>query len=130
MLRYMKSLENKDISLTHSMIPLGSCTMKLNPTSAMLALSLEKASQIHPFISSTSTIGYQDILKELESFLKSGGRNIPRDRQKNLELYVEMGDMYDYNTYVDEMFNKKIAIPISLKKAQKADPPSPNIQNK
>ena len=78
----------------------------------------------------TSSVDMYNKNKELESFLKNNGRDIPRDRQKNLELYVEMGDMYDYNTYVDQMFNKKIAIPISLKKAQSASPPSRVFRHK
>ncbi|MBL0315573.1 MAG: aminomethyl-transferring glycine dehydrogenase [Flavobacteriales bacterium] len=65
MLRYLKKLENKDLSLTHAMIPLGSCTMKLNATSEMIPLSWPEFSDLHPFAPSDQTLGYQEMLKEL-----------------------------------------------------------------
>ena len=69
MLRYMKKLENKDLSLAHAMIPLGSCTMKLNATSEMMPLSWPEFNSIHPFAPATQTMGYQKMLKELEKDL-------------------------------------------------------------
>ncbi len=69
MLRYIKRLENKDVSLTHSMISLGSCTMKLNATSEMLPLTWPKVSQIHPFVPFDQAKGYHQMLEELESWL-------------------------------------------------------------
>jgi glycine dehydrogenase len=66
MLRYLKKLENKDLSLTHSMIPLGSCTMKLNATSEMVPLSWAAFSNIHPFVPVNQVEGYMEIIKELE----------------------------------------------------------------
>lgn len=69
MLRYIKRLENKDVSLTHSMISLGSCTMKLNATSEMLPLTWPKVSQLHPFIPFDQAKGYHQMLEELESWL-------------------------------------------------------------
>ncbi len=69
MLRYIKRLENKDVSLTHSMISLGSCTMKLNATSEMLPLTWPKVSQLHPFIPFDQAKGYHQMLNELESWL-------------------------------------------------------------
>lgn len=65
MLRYIKSLEAKDLSLCHSMIPLGSCTMKLNSTSEMLALSWPEFSNMHPFAPSDQTGGYMQLFDEL-----------------------------------------------------------------
>jgi glycine dehydrogenase len=67
--RYMKRLENLDLSLTHSMIPLGSCTMKLNPTSALLPISMPEFNSLHPFVPSDQTRGYQEMLEELEAHL-------------------------------------------------------------
>ncbi|KAL0277890.1 UNVERIFIED_CONTAM: hypothetical protein PYX00_005011 [Menopon gallinae] len=67
--RYMKSLENKDISLVHSMIPLGSCTMKLNSTTEMLPCSFPHFTDIHPFAPLDQTLGYQQLFKELEDDL-------------------------------------------------------------
>lgn len=69
MMRYIKSLENKDLSLTMSMIPLGSCTMKLNPATAMLPVSWPEFSSIHPFVPLEQVPGYMQIIQELESYL-------------------------------------------------------------
>jgi glycine dehydrogenase len=65
MLRYIKSLEVKDISLTHSMIPLGSCTMKLNAATAMLPLSWIEFNGIHPFVPKNQAMGYHQMMEEL-----------------------------------------------------------------
>lgn len=69
MLRYIKSLEAKDLSLCHSMIPLGSCTMKLNATTEMLPLTWAKFGNIHPFAPSDQTSGYLQLLNELNEWL-------------------------------------------------------------
>ncbi|MGA9291616.1 MAG: aminomethyl-transferring glycine dehydrogenase [Ignavibacteriaceae bacterium] len=69
MLRYLKSLENKDLSLTHSMIPLGSCTMKLNGTTEMLGITWKEFSSLHPFIPGVQAEGYKQIFNELEKDL-------------------------------------------------------------
>lgn len=69
MMRYIKSLENKDLSLNTSMITLGSCTMKLNAASEMIPLSWSHWSKIHPFAPSEQTEGYNQILKELSKYL-------------------------------------------------------------
>lgn len=69
LMRYIKSLERKDLSLTHSMISLGSCTMKLNAAAEMLPLSWTNWGNIHPFAPSNQVEGYQYIMKKLEDQL-------------------------------------------------------------
>ncbi len=66
MMRYLKRLENKDISLVHSMIALGSCTMKLNAASELMPISNPKFSGIHPFAPVNQAEGYHEMLRELE----------------------------------------------------------------
>nr|WP_199349520.1 aminomethyl-transferring glycine dehydrogenase [Nostoc flagelliforme] len=69
LLRYLHKLESKDLSLTTSMIPLGSCTMKLNATSEMIPVSWEKFGKIHPFAPASQTQGYQLLFEQLEAWL-------------------------------------------------------------
>ena len=69
MLRYLKRLENKDIALTRAMIPLGSCTMKLNATAEMIPVTWPEFGRMHPFAPSTQTRGYQLMLDELSAWL-------------------------------------------------------------
>ena len=65
MMRYIKRLENKDLSLTHSMISLGSCTMKLNAASEMLGLTWPEFANLHPFVPLEQAAGYQEIIEGL-----------------------------------------------------------------
>ena len=69
MMRYIKSLENKDLSLNTSMISLGSCTMKLNAATEMIPVSWPEFGGLHPFVPVNQTEGYQQILKELNAYL-------------------------------------------------------------
>jgi len=71
MMRYIKRLENKDLSLVHSMISLGSCTMKLNAASELLPITWPEFANIHPFVPIEQAKGYQLILKELNKDLSN-----------------------------------------------------------
>jgi len=70
MMRYIKMLERKDFSLTHCMISLGSCTMKLNPASSLFAMSWPEFGNIHPFVPKNQALGYYQIMDELGEALK------------------------------------------------------------
>jgi glycine dehydrogenase len=69
MLRYIRSLEERDLSLVHSMIPLGSCTMKLNATAEMMPVTWARYGRLHPFAPVEQAQGYQVIFKQLEAML-------------------------------------------------------------
>lgn len=70
LLRYMRLLESRDLSLAHSMIPLGSCTMKLNATAEMFPVSWPEFSNIHPFAPAAQTTGYRELFQGLETWLE------------------------------------------------------------
>jgi glycine dehydrogenase len=69
MLRYLKTLENKDLALNHSMISLGSCTMKLNATSEMIPITWPEFANIHPFAPHDQTVGYHELIEDLNKDL-------------------------------------------------------------
>jgi len=69
MLRYLRSLADKDLALDRTMIPLGSCTMKLNSTSEMIPVTWPEFSNIHPFAPDDQTVGYREMITQLEAML-------------------------------------------------------------
>ena len=77
MLRYIRRLEARDLSLTTSMIPLGSCTMKLNATAEMFPVTWPEFGRLHPFAPLTQTQGYQTMFKQLEAVARGDHRVSP-----------------------------------------------------
>ncbi|MEO9386618.1 aminomethyl-transferring glycine dehydrogenase [Chromobacterium phragmitis] len=71
MLRYMKKLENRDLAMNHSMISLGSCTMKLNATSEMIPITWPEFANMHPFAPREQTVGYLELIDGLQAQLKA-----------------------------------------------------------
>ncbi|POZ62324.1 aminomethyl-transferring glycine dehydrogenase [Chromobacterium alticapitis] len=71
MLRYMKKLENRDLAMNHSMISLGSCTMKLNATSEMIPITWPEFANMHPFAPREQTVGYLEMIEGLQAQLKA-----------------------------------------------------------
>lgn len=71
MLRYIRSLERRDLALDHAMIPLGSCTMKLNATSEMIPISWPEFARMHPFAPQDQAQGYRQMIDELEAMLRA-----------------------------------------------------------
>lgn len=69
MMRYLKSLENKDLSLVHSMISLGSCTMKLNAASELMPITWPEFANMHPFTPLNQTLGFQEMINNLDNDL-------------------------------------------------------------
>ena len=69
MLRYMRTLADKDLALDRTMIPLGSCTMKLNATSEMIPVTWPELANIHPLAPAEQTAGYRQLITELEQML-------------------------------------------------------------
>lgn len=71
MTRYIKKLENKDLSMVHSMIPLGSCTMKLNATTEMIPVTWPELNALHPFAPADQVEGYSEMMKQLADWLSA-----------------------------------------------------------
>jgi glycine dehydrogenase len=116
MMRYLKVLENKDLSLTTSMIPLGSCTMKLNAASELIPVSWPEFSKIHPFAPAEQATGYQDIIRELEEMLCSITGFVACSLQPNSGAQGEFAGLLTIKAYHVENGNpgrNVILIPIS-----------------
>jgi glycine dehydrogenase len=116
MMRYLKSLENKDLSLAHSMIPLGSCTMKLNSATELIPVSWPEFSTIHPFAPADQWEGYREIVTELEKWLSSITGFAATSLQPNSGAQGEYAGLLairGYHAAGNEAHRNVILIPIS-----------------
>lgn len=102
MLRYLKRLENRDISLTHSMISLGSCTMKLNATTEMLPVSWPELADIHPFAPDDQAEGYHQIIRELSDWLCEITGYDSMSMQPNSGAQGEYAGLLTIRSYLEE----------------------------
>ncbi len=116
MMRYLKSLENKDLSLAHSMIPLGSCTMKLNSATELIPVSWPEFSKMHPFAPADQWQGYHDIVVELEKWLSNLTGFAATSLQPNSGAQGEYAGLLaikGYHANRNEAHRNIILIPIS-----------------
>lgn len=116
MMRYMKYLENKDLSLNTSMISLGSCTMKLNAASELIPVSWPEFSKLHPFAPADQTEGYREIIKELENYLSTITGFAATSLQPNSGAQGEYAGLLTIRAYHasrNESHRNVVLIPIS-----------------
>ena len=116
LMRYLKLLENRDLSLTTSMIPLGSCTMKLNAASELIPVSWPEFSKIHPFAPKDQTKGYQLVISELEDMLCKITGLAACSLQPNSGAQGEFAGLLSirhYHAHHKEAHRNVILIPIS-----------------
>jgi len=99
MMRYLKRLENKDLSLVHAMIPLGSCTMKLNAASELMPVSWAEFSTMHPFAPAEQTQGYQQMIDELAAWLAEATGYDAVSMQPNSGAQGEYAGLVAINRY-------------------------------
>jgi len=116
MMRYIKFLENKDLSLNTSMISLGSCTMKLNAATELIPVSWPEFSRLHPFAPADQTSGYQQIITELENYLSAitgfAGTSIQPNSGAQGE-YAGLLTIRAYHASRGESHRNVVLIPIS-----------------
>jgi glycine dehydrogenase len=116
MMRYIKSLENKDLSLNTSMISLGSCTMKLNAATELIPVSWPEFNSIHPFAPADQWKGYQHIINELENYLNEITGFAATSLQPNSGAQGEYAGLLTiraYHEHRNESHRNVILIPIS-----------------
>jgi glycine dehydrogenase len=116
LLRYIHHLQSKDLSLTHSMIPLGSCTMKLNATTEMAPVTWPEFSSIHPFVPADQATGYKVMIDELEADLAKITGFDAVSLQPNSGAQGEFAGLRVIRAYLDQQPGKKrdiCLIPVS-----------------
>jgi glycine dehydrogenase len=124
MLRFLKKLENRDLSLAHSIIPLGSCTMKLNGTTEMLAITWPEFSDIHPFAPEDQTKGYWQLIKELEDDLKEITGFVAVSLQPNSGAQGEFTGLMVIKAYLNSKSEKERNIVLIPSSAHGTNPAS------
>lgn len=116
MMRYIKKLERRDISLTHSMISLGSCTMKLNPATAMMPITWPEFTNIHPFAPQNQVLGYLGVIEELENDLRiiTGFEGVSLQPNSGAAgEYAGLVVIRTYQKYMGQGYRKIALIPAS-----------------
>jgi len=112
LLRYMKRLENKDLSLVHSMISLGSCTMKLNATTEMIPVTWPEFANIHPFVPKKQAEGYAIVINELHEWLADITGFHAVSFQPNSGAQGEYAGLMVIKSYLEgiDQFNRDVAL--------------------
>jgi len=124
MMRYLKRLENKDLSLVHAMIPLGSCTMKLNAASELMPLSWPEFSSIHPFAPADQALGYEEMIKQLEKWLAEVTGYAAVSMQPNSGAQGEYAGLVAINRYNESIGQKHRNICLTPTSAHGTNPAS------
>jgi glycine dehydrogenase len=123
-LRYMHHLQSKDLSLVHSMIPLGSCTMKLNATTEMIPVTWPEFSNIHPFVPADQSLGYKRLIKELEEDLAEITGFAAVSLQPNSGAQGEFAGLRVIRKYQEQQPGKKRDVCLIPKSAHGTNPAS------
>jgi glycine dehydrogenase len=124
MMRYIKRLENKDLSLVHSMISLGSCTMKLNAASELIPVSWPGFSNVHPFVPAEQVKGYLKMIHELEAYLCSVTGFTACSLQPNSGAQGEFAGLLTIKAYHEHHGNPKRNIALIPASAHGTNPAS------